>query len=65
MSELIPYNQELELRANDGDNVIETVGDLLRALDARGDDVSAAAAYLIRHIGRTRPDVLDVENAEL
>lgn len=44
---------------------IETVADLLRALDARGDDTSVAAAYLIRTIGAQHPDVFDVENAEL
>jgi hypothetical protein len=48
------------------DEAVETVAELLAALDARNDDdVSAAAAHLIRWVGRAAPDVLDVENAEL
>lgn len=51
--------------APQNDKAPDTVIELLEALDARGDEVSKAAAHLIRMVGVEAPDLIDIENAEI
>jgi len=58
----------LPLHTEDNGTVLETVEDLLHALDARydaGDVVCGAAAYQLRMIAVEAPDLLDIDESEL